>query len=241
VDYGWKKPTAALIIVMLIGMAIDAYGYEIADRKWKGSSFPVYVMDGCPFPTDGLWIRAAHKWDVVGVVEKGKNDSVGYDSRSTLYCSETDPVEISALPPGIQVSVDYLTDKSFTIIASARSYFIDGAMVDVDIRLHPFYVGAWNVEEVMLHEFAHGLGINHSEIPEAIMHYIIPNRPTLHVDDYLAACELYGRCRSMDTMGNISVKNIEYDDECLDVIIPWGWDWKTERNLTITECREAMR
>jgi len=233
-DHGWKKPLMALIIVMLIGLVIGvfqkSYGYELPEkfRKWNLGTVNVYYKtDGCNIRTLGLIHRASRKWDVIETDDRGTTTlPIGYDQRVTLYCAETDPVELVRLPPGVSMQTDYLTDsQNGLVLASARSYWLGSSIVDCDIRLHPYFVTNSNVESVVAHEWGHCLGIDHSNNWDATMFYAPPIRSTLHADDLLAACELYQVCKLMDAEGNLAIRPIEYNNEWWYGYLPKGGVW----------------
>lgn len=124
------------------------------------------------------------------------------------------------------------------VLGSAHTYWIGDSMVDADIRLHPSRVDEVNVEEVMIHEFGHGIGISHSSYALSMMHWIIlKSQPTLHADDLLAACELYGKCSPMmDDEGTLGISKIEHEDKCFYGYLPSRGVWPDDVQVSESEC-----
>ena len=226
---------AILILSFIAAFVFDSDGYELPDRfrKWNVEAIEVYYnTDGCPFDTTGLWTRAAYKWGVLDVVEMGHN-SIGYDNRPTLYCAEN--AALQNVPSDVEVRIDYVrSSQDNLILATAHSYWISEAMVDCDIRLHPAFVYEENIEEAMLHEFGHCLGIAHSQDREAIMYYAIRKGAYLHADDHLAICEIYGVCRLIDSNLNLAIPPQEYGEACYYGYLIAGGIWPDD--VVATEC-----
>ena len=225
-----------LLIVLALAFAYEVYGYELPDRfrKWNVDSIEVYYNDeGCTVRIDGLWRRAAHKWGVIDVIDGG-GSSVEYDHKPTLWCGYKDQALLN-VPSNVEIRIDYVrSSQDNLVLGTAHSYWISGSMVDCDIRLHPYFVNEENVEETMLHEFGHCLGIAHSDNRDAIMHYSLRDGAYLHADDLLAACDLYGVCPMWDTHINLAIPKTYIGDTCYYGYLVAGGIWPND--IEAVEC-----
>ena len=227
-----------IVVCVLIFMAEKAMAYELSEsgRKWMQDSVEVYTQPGCAIKTNGLLYRASRKYNVLDVTDGGINNFVGYDGMVTLYCAESDPTELVWLPEGVNMKTyDVHDETGKLVLGSARSYWNnEGRMLDCDIRLHPIWVSDRNVEGVAAHEFGHCVGLDHSSDPLATMFSAVPDRDTLHADDHLAICELYGECRMWDDQLNLIIPPTETEQGCFYGYLPSGKVWPDD--VVATPC-----
>jgi hypothetical protein len=98
-------------------------------------------------------------------------------------------------------------------------------IIDFDIWLNTEVITPENIDKILKHEVLHGLGISHSNNPDALM-YFKPTRSKMHADDLAALSILYEIFEdSVDGDFNLFVHKLSLGGERYYGILLFGGIW----------------
>lgn len=214
-------------------------GFEFSGEKWR-ENIEFHYMEGCP---DYVLPSIEKAFESVSPVEfdnTGIRYSVGFDYKVTFYCADAPHQKLQVIPPTIRSAQSNFAIDEQTIGATTRRYWIQDSLkiIDFDVWLNTSVIDPSNIEKILKHEILHGLGIRHSENPEALM-YRAPRRSQMHADDLAAISLLYEICEdSIDEELNYFMHKVPVEGENYYGILPNGGTWpKDVHSIGFSVCR----
>lgn len=233
----WPACVIRFLLLALLCPAASAFELNTPEIKWTQAAIPLaYMEDGCNIDIKGSAEKALETWGLKRSIQR-EPEGIGFDDRSTIYCSELDLAELLILPDDVEVVISNI-GESGQVVATTHTYFRFDRIVDFDVRLHPTLVTEESLDRVMLHEVGHGLGFKHSTIEKSIMWWKVDNNEDLHADDLLAGCILYDKCHTLlDDNFNLAVPKVEYEGTCYHAILNSGGVWPDDAYMAgIVDC-----
>lgn len=209
---------------LLVPMTSNSF--EFNGEKWQ-QNIHYYYLDGCPAFVLPAFEAAFKTVSPVPFQNTGVRFSVGFDHKVTLYCADAPKDALQEIPSNIQSVDTHFATEEQTIGATTRRYWIKDSMkiIDFDIWLNLGVITPENIDKILKHEVLHGLGISHSNNPDALM-YFKPTRSKMHADDLAAINLLYEICEDrVDDDFNLFVHKVPVGEESFYGILPFGGIW----------------
>lgn len=206
-----------------------ALGFEFTGERWR-ENISYHYIEGCPSYVLPAIEKAFGAVSPVAFNNTGRRDSVGFDYKVTFYCAESPILDLQVIPATIAWHESNFAVSENTIGATTRRYWIIDSqkIVDFDIWLNSSVINTENIDKILNHEILHGLGIRHSDNPDALM-YFLPNSETMHADDLAAINLLYEICEdSLDADYNYFMHRVPVDGSNYYGILPSGGVWPTD-------------
>lgn len=214
----------AAVFSVVSGKHISAF--EFTGERWH-DQISYHYMVGCPAYVMPAIEKAFATVSPVAFKNTGIRHAVGFDYKVTLYCAAEPFSSLQVVPPEIQSEETNFSTEEQTIGATTRRYWLKSTkeIVDFDIWLNSAVITPQNIHKILNHEILHGLGIRHSENPDALMYYL-PLREDLHVDDLAAVSLLYEICEDqIDEELNLFMHKVPVNGELYYGILPNGGRW----------------
>jgi hypothetical protein len=220
------KYLTLLVSALTLLVPILSHGFEFSGIKWK-QSIRYYYMEGCPAYVLPAFEAAFNTVSPIPFQNTGVRFSVGFDHKVTLYCADSPNDSLQQIPSNIESADTHFSTEEQTIGATTRRYWNKTSLeiVDFDIWLNTKVITPENIDKILKHEVLHGLGISHSNNPDALM-YFKPTRSKMHADDLAALSILYEICEdSVDDDFNLFVHKLSLEGERYYGILPFGGIW----------------
>ncbi|MFK7863340.1 MAG: matrixin family metalloprotease [Pseudohongiellaceae bacterium] len=202
------------------------YAFEFTGERWR-EKISYHYMDGCPSFVLPAIEKAFNSVSPVDFDITGRRDSVGFDYKVTFYCADQPVRDLQVIPSTIAWHESKFALSENTIGATTRRYWIIDSqkIIDFDIWLNSSVIDLENIDKILNHEILHGLGIRHSDNPDALM-YFLPKTKSMHADDLAAINLLYEICKdNVDEKYNLFMHNVPVDGENYYGILPVGGTW----------------
>lgn len=204
-------------------------GFEFTGERWR-EKISYHYIEGCPPYVLSAIETAFSVVSPVAYGNTGKRNSVGFDYKVTFYCADSPVRDQQVIPSTIAWHESNFAVSENTIGATTRRYWIIDSqkIVDFDIWLNSSVINKENIHKILNHEILHGLGIRHSDNPDALM-YFLPKGDTMHADDLAAISLLYEICEdSVDADYNYFMHRVPVDGSSYYGILPYGGVWPTD-------------
>lgn len=205
------------------------FAFEFTGERWR-EKISYHYMEGCPAFVLPAIENAFASVSPVAYLNTGRQESVGFDYKVTFYCSDSPVRDLQNIPSTIAWHESKFAISEHTIGATTRRYWIIDTqkIVDFDIWLNSEVIDKENIDKILNHEILHGLGIRHSDNPEALM-YFLPQTESMHADDLAAISLLYEICEdSVDGEYNYFMHNVPVDGDSYYGILPYGGTWPND-------------
>jgi hypothetical protein len=179
-DYGWRKPTAAFILICLFGMWADsAWAIEPGKRKWNTPQVGFYMQPDCSveiqeFVDEALQTLSELTNKTFEIAGSQPEGSYEQDGKNTFGCAPTSPYTGSSLmylPEGLEyIDEDLMSEDEHFVLGTTRSWYFtsSGFLAETDIWVSSIWANIWG-RQVVNHEFGHAVGLQHSEYGETLM------------------------------------------------------------------------
>lgn len=237
----FRKTKIFSLVVYTLAVVIqqNSYGFEFTGEKWR-ENIRFHYMEGCPAYVLPSIEKAFESVSPVAFQNTGVRYSVGFDYKVTFYCADEPRQNLQTIPSNIQSAETNFAIDEQTVGATTRRYWIQDSLkiIDFDVWLNPSVIDSSNIDKILKHEILHGLGIRHSENPEALM-YFAPRRSQMHADDLAAISLLYEICEdSVDEEFNYFMHKVPLEGENYYGILPNGGMWpKDVHSIGFSVCR----
>lgn len=215
-----------ITLSLAIGAERNSYGFEFTGERWR-DNIQYHYMEGCPAYVLPSIEKAFESVSPIAFKNTGIQDSVGFDYKVTFYCADSPHQNLQKLPTTVESEETNFATEENTIGATTKRYWLLDTLkiIDFDIWLNLAVIDSGNIDKILNHEILHGLGIRHSENPEALM-YFLPRRSDMHADDLAAISLLYEICEdSVDEEFNYFMHKVPVEGENFYGILPNGGIW----------------
>lgn len=208
------------LLTVITGTA--ASGYELYGPRWY-EGWEYRIDNACPDEIqDSIQERTTAISEIFQIDHISTTTTSGgaYDKSSQFYCSADFSQSLIYAPEGVNYSsFDVGSATGNFTLGRAHLWWIGEEIVEVDIQIDPTLDG-WLLTDVLDHEILHGLGCNHSNNPDALMHSRVVEDRGHHYDDFLCLHALYDIKHSLiDYMGNVFIPDARRFGESESV---WG-------------------
>lgn len=215
-----------IILNIAICATQNSYGFEFTGERWR-ESIQYHNKEGCPDYVLTAIDEAFQSVSPMAFKNKGQHDSLGFDYKVTFYCAYSPYQYLENLPATVALEETNFTTEEQTIGATTKRYWLIDSLkiIDFDIWLNLSVINPSNISKILSHEILHGLGIRHSDNPDALM-YFLPQRSGMHADDLAAISLLYEICEdSIDEDFNYFMHKVRVNEENYYGILPNGGLW----------------
>lgn len=118
-----------------------------------------------------------------------------FDYKVTCYCAAAPNKSLIDIASTVEAEETNFAIDEQTIDATTRHNSSQGSLkiIDFDVWLNPSAINPNNIDKILKHAILHGLGLRHSENPEALMCFP-PRASQMRADDLAAIRLLYEIC-----------------------------------------------